>query len=284
MGFQAIAPVIGAAISTAGNWFTNAANLREQRNINKQNIAQQNAMYDRQRNDAIADRQFENIYNSPAEQMKRLQAAGLNPNLVYGNGASATNSVKTQQASFGNPSSQAARVNYDTSAIMDSIMMAAQLKKIDADTRLTDEQIKNQQWLRDDYDSKIRNRDTDTQRKGLQYHIETYLAANGIQAEKAKADLAKTVADTKVNLSNAEQKIIQTSSNVREAIERIQLMKINAARTSADTERIKAQTQRIMQDYRINQLEEVAAKAGVPRNSPFIFKMIASLVDDLMKL
>lgn len=28
-----------------------------------------------------------NVYNSPEEQMKRLTAAGLNPNLVYGNGA-----------------------------------------------------------------------------------------------------------------------------------------------------------------------------------------------------
>lgn len=29
----------------------------------------------------------ENLFNSPVEQMKRLKAAGLNPNLIYGNGA-----------------------------------------------------------------------------------------------------------------------------------------------------------------------------------------------------
>lgn len=45
------------------------------------------------------DRQFQldmwnatNTYNSPASQMERLKAAGLNPNLVYGNG-SATNTA-----------------------------------------------------------------------------------------------------------------------------------------------------------------------------------------------
>lgn len=30
---------------------------------------------------------MQNIYNSPEEQMKRFQRAGLNPNLIYGNGA-----------------------------------------------------------------------------------------------------------------------------------------------------------------------------------------------------
>lgn len=39
-----------------------------------------------------------NLYNTPAEQMKRLQAAGLNPNLVYGSG------VDGNQSTSGNPS------------------------------------------------------------------------------------------------------------------------------------------------------------------------------------
>lgn len=40
----------------------------------------------------------QNLYNSPAEQMKRLNAAGLNPNLVYGSG------VDGNQSSAANPS------------------------------------------------------------------------------------------------------------------------------------------------------------------------------------
>lgn len=34
--------------------------------------------------------QYQNEYNSPAETMKRLEAAGLNPNLIYQNGAATT--------------------------------------------------------------------------------------------------------------------------------------------------------------------------------------------------
>lgn len=42
--------------------------------------------YQMQRADALSDWNRQNAYNSPLEQMKRLQAAGLNPYLVYSGG------------------------------------------------------------------------------------------------------------------------------------------------------------------------------------------------------
>lgn len=44
-------------------------------------------MYQRQREDALADWNRVNAYNSPQAQMDRFKAAGLNPNLVYENSA-----------------------------------------------------------------------------------------------------------------------------------------------------------------------------------------------------
>lgn len=43
--------------------------------------------YERQRSDALADWQKQADYDSPAEQMKRLKAAGINPHLAFGKGA-----------------------------------------------------------------------------------------------------------------------------------------------------------------------------------------------------
>ncbi|WNK13137.1 MAG: DNA pilot protein [Microvirus sp.] len=40
--------------------------------------------YNKQRKDAIADRDYANQYNSPQAAMARYKAAGLNPNLIYG--------------------------------------------------------------------------------------------------------------------------------------------------------------------------------------------------------
>lgn len=48
------------------------------------------AMYELQKNDAISFWNMQNEYNSPAQQMSRLSQAGLNPMLVYGNGADNT--------------------------------------------------------------------------------------------------------------------------------------------------------------------------------------------------
>lgn len=45
-------------------------------------------MYERQKNDALEMWNMQNAYNSPEQQMERFKAAGLNPNLIYGQGNS----------------------------------------------------------------------------------------------------------------------------------------------------------------------------------------------------
>lgn len=74
---------IGGLISTNQ---TNKANLAAVREQNKANRELAELQY--KRNLDMWERQ--NVYNSPAEQMKRLTDAGLNPNLIYGNGSAST--------------------------------------------------------------------------------------------------------------------------------------------------------------------------------------------------
>lgn len=282
--FAAFLPLIGAGIQTGANIFTNQSNLREQRNINNQNIAQQNAMYQTQRRDALTDRAFENEYNSPASQMERLKAAGLNPNLVYGNGAAQAPSVKTQQSSFGNPSSKAAQVNYDMSAIMDAIMMTAQLNKIKADTKLTEEQAKTQQFIRDEKESNINFKNSQSDAVNLQNSINRALAAEGVQTSQARANLDKTLADVKVNLSSNELNIARTSTSIKEALERIMLLKLNQSKSIAETERIRAVIQSIKQDIDIKQADVNAAKLGVSKSSNSWLKLIANYITSINNL
>lgn len=92
-----LGPIIGAAGSVVGagvNAFSQGSMNRATRNWSKD-------MYNLQRTNALADWNMQNAYNSPAQQMARLKAAGLNPNLVYGNGATMTSqpvrSVDTPQ-------------------------------------------------------------------------------------------------------------------------------------------------------------------------------------------
>jgi hypothetical protein len=62
----------------------NALNVGSQLLTNRQQKRTNLEMYDRQRADALADWNRQNMYNSPDAQMKRFKDAGLNPHLIYG--------------------------------------------------------------------------------------------------------------------------------------------------------------------------------------------------------
>lgn len=83
----------GAAIAAAGSALSGYLNNRFQRKF-----------YDRQVADARKNWQTENAYNSPAAQMARFKAAGLNPNLIYQNGADAASGALDTPTPGGNGS------------------------------------------------------------------------------------------------------------------------------------------------------------------------------------
>ncbi|UPW41791.1 DNA pilot protein [Peromfec virus RodF7_9] len=83
----------------------------------------------------------QNRYNSPVETMKRLQAAGLNPNLVYGSlgdmGSIGVGSTSSSASSSGSISP----VMPDTSGLTsagNSPLVAAQVRLLDAQAKKTD--------------------------------------------------------------------------------------------------------------------------------------------------
>lgn len=79
-----------AALNYASGQITNAVNVASAAGMNRKRQKWAEKMYDRQRADALADWNRQNEYNDPSAQMQRLKAAGLNPHLVYGNGADVT--------------------------------------------------------------------------------------------------------------------------------------------------------------------------------------------------
>lgn len=76
-------PWISGLISGLGSLFGSALGFGSQQMTNAQSM--ELAEYQHQKNLEMWHRQ--NAYNAPTAQMQRLREAGLNPNLVYGNGA-----------------------------------------------------------------------------------------------------------------------------------------------------------------------------------------------------
>ncbi len=97
-------------------------------------------------NERAADKQYEyqkdlinrqNVYNSPANQMKRLQEAGLNPNLVYGGG-----NVSGNQSGTGTAPSVASNGDYGLSAgVRDAINSTMAIDNHDMDMQMKQQEI-----------------------------------------------------------------------------------------------------------------------------------------------
>lgn len=138
-----MSPELWAGIATAGlnqggniisTAMTNSANEDMQRRQNAWNLEQWN------RN---------NAYNHPAAQLQRIKAAGLNPDLVYGQNASGIGGSSSSPAQGSNPiPKQPFQMTLDP-------LMLAQIKNIEADTKLkiSDANKKNSEKTSIDFDN-----------------------------------------------------------------------------------------------------------------------------------
>lgn len=115
--------VLGGIVAGVGSLFgglgSSALNNKAVRDTNKANmeIAKYQSQWQQQENEKAYQRSLkmwnlQNEYNSPTQQMARIRAAGLNPNLVYGNGVAGNSAGSTPQyepARFNAPTMQAYR-------------------------------------------------------------------------------------------------------------------------------------------------------------------------------
>lgn len=106
-GISALGGLAGTLINKAGADDTLKHNEKLMRMQYDFSDRAANIAYERQR----TMRDEANIYNDPTHQMERLEAAGLNPYLVYGNGGSTIQSASASVQQAGTPS-QVAQPNY----------------------------------------------------------------------------------------------------------------------------------------------------------------------------
>lgn len=95
-------PVNPALIQAAGSAADSIIGGIFQASANKKNRQFALQQYERERKDALADWNMNNAYNAPGAIMARLKEAGLNPNLVYGNGSSVMQAATVRDSDMGN--------------------------------------------------------------------------------------------------------------------------------------------------------------------------------------
>nr|AXH75631.1 MAG: DNA pilot protein [Microviridae sp.] len=191
-------------------------------------------MYEKQRTDALTDWNMQNQYNSPAAQMERLKAAGLNPNLVYGDGGAtmASAPIRQSQAQDWHPSEK--KIDLGSNAMMgyDIKIKQAQLDNINQDTEVK----RMDELLRD---SQIRNLEANAGK--LTWDTKRSQGLYGSDFEYIKQKTANLVAGTKKIGADTDYTIHQdarqaqlTQSTLNKQYEEILSLRKGRAKTDAD--------------------------------------------------
>lgn len=195
-----------------------AANAAATGNMNKKNRAFAREQYQTQKADNLDFWNQQNTYNSPQQQMARLQQAGLNPNLVYGNGSAANTAgdISTPHAQpFRGEAPQIdlpQMANSYFNAQTQAQNLSNQQKQgslIDAQTALANAEVANKlfqnnynintQHIRRNYEANRSNKSHYDYQQSMQKY-ELHETLNELVLSRARADLANTQAGTNLRL------------------------------------------------------------------------------------
>lgn len=137
------AGLVTGGLSAIGNAITGGASARKQ-------YQYQSKLMDKQNNFALSMYNMDNRYNSPVMQRARLEEAGLNPNLMYGNGGI----QNTSSGAPGSASGQAPQVDYGRpsegiSNVMQYALVNAQADKLNQESQLLAERAESEATSRE---------------------------------------------------------------------------------------------------------------------------------------
>lgn len=270
------AAAAGAALSVGSNalnWFSNQRNNKENRALAAQQNAYQLMLQDRQfqyNTQASQDEynrnlemwHMQNEYNSPSAQMQRYVEAGLNPNLIYGSGATSAGNAQTapqyNAARYESPNvqrstSSPSRVSFDPyQAISFENSMAiqrAQRDQISAQADYTRAQIKN---------AAIDNLIKVAQKTGLEFDNRFKQDTRALAYEQ----LRETLNNTRAKTDLLGQQFGQVFKQMELTGHQIDLVKqqLSNLRTVDDLNRFKLQLQKMGINDRDNVLLRLASR------------------------
>jgi hypothetical protein len=266
MPAPAVIPLVAAGASLLGqgiNAYSQGRQNRKSRQFSRE-------MYDLQKEDSLAFWHMQNDYNSPANQMKRFQEAGLNPNLIYGRGSSGLASpIKTpdvQAAQFRAP-------QVDLGSVLGSYF-DAEIKQAQIDNLRADNTVKLE-------DAMLRN----AQRANIEQNTATGKFDLGLKSElrqvhadAARENLRSIKANTDIALRDDERRAATTSSGLKEAAERIMNMRAQRANTKAEYNRIKAQTNLLRKQATLNALDIELKENFIQPSDPLLLRILSRMV------
>lgn len=262
---------LGAAIQGGtqllGSLFSNASRARQ----NRKSRVWANAMYDKQYNDSIAFWNMQNEYNTPEAQMQRFKEAGLNPNLIYGQGnsgnAGAPSMPTPQRPSF-TPGDYSGVSSAGAGALAGYLNLELAQAKYD--------NLKAQNTvLLEEGALKSAQRITEISkgaRAGLDYNLERELYE--INAEARKENLRQMKIQNQYQLNEDERRAAMTGASLRESAQKVLNMRLEGSR-------LKAATSDLWKSSQLKQMDIELRKMGINPNAPMYMQMLGRALNEL---
>lgn len=215
MAFAALIPLIAAGITAIGSWFSS-----------KQNNDANAKLYEKQRQDNLADYTMQNDYNSPTSQMSRLRAGGLNPMLAYGSVNNMSAPVKSTDTKPNTPTDYGligSELTKGLGAYQDYNLKKQQTDNLKSqNTVLAQEAILKASQVAES-NMRMAKMGVDISRSKFDLTQTQRLADTNAQA--AAENVRKTQAETQMILDNNQRAAVAQSSSLMEAAERIRNLK-----------------------------------------------------------
>jgi len=277
---------VAAAIAGAAQIASNAINASASGNMNRKNRAFQREVNAQNRAWSLEDWNMQNEYNSPTAQMARFKAAGLNPNLIYGQ-TNTADGVRNAPAG----ANEGKPFHLDTD-IGSNTVAAYQ------NAKLQDETLKNMETQRTVMLADVKQKEaatlntlaqTDLTRTNiargefdlaLQNSLRGYnVAAAELANIQTSANIGKTQADTQFTKNHDARAEITTRQGLRESIARIAQMAVQNAKTRQETQNASQTGQMLLLETQLKRLELNLKEMGIQPTDNMLFRMFGQLMN-----
>lgn len=268
-------PWIAAAEAVMNPVFAHLTNVK-QRKFTRE-------MYGRQRQDALADYEMQNTYNSPRAQMQRFQEAGLNPNLIYGQSNEGA-TVRSSSSSGGN----ATPPEISGRGMRESLMQGYDIKQRSAQTdllakqlQLMDEDIKlrtAQQWATVAGTGK-----THAETEGILFDLGIRKDLRETTIEGKQAEVGRLKAETEKIIMEMAQMALTNPLKVQEMVLDILQKQKNVSKTDAEINEINARINLAKQELTIKGFDEMLVKRGINPKDPGAIRFLQEKIRRLIE-
>jgi len=268
--------ILGAAVSAGSNFLGSAINSISQIHQNKRAEKFSREMYNLQDQTNLRNWNMQNEYNSPQAQMQRFQDAGLNPNLIYGQGNSGP------AGNVGTPDIQPLQYRspeWGNAVKMDGLAYVNAMYDID----IKQAQIDNLKAQNTVYAQEALLKASQTERGRFDLGLDTELREVSADARREALRQLKTNIDLSINKDAREA--AANSTSITEAIERMAEIRertkgysYTRSNQNADTMRKYAEIQNLKKDGTLKQLEIDLRKEGINPNDPLWTRVIARML------